>query len=81
MYLLQASEEYREQSTHKTHRARRSRQKQEQRVVEKQSLSVQGSSVSKEKFNVIRLNRIPLSLSSGNVTCEYSQLSLRVFQN
>ncbi|XP_076247871.1 filamin A protein cher isoform X2 [Calliopsis andreniformis] len=70
-YTFTASEEYREQSTHKTHRARRTRQQQEQRVVEQQSISIQGnSSVAKEKFNVFRLKNLPLSLSSGKVTSE-----------
>ncbi|XP_076669355.1 filamin-A-like isoform X2 [Andrena cerasifolii] len=70
-YTFTASEEYREHSTHKTHRAGRSRQKKEQRVVEQHSTSTQeSSSVAKEKFEVIRLNNIPLSLSSGTVTSE-----------
>ncbi|XP_076762357.1 filamin-A-like isoform X2 [Xylocopa sonorina] len=71
MYTFTASEEYREHSTHKTHRARRSRQKQEQRVVEQHSSTVQeSSSVSKKNFNVIRLNSIPLPALGGKVTSE-----------
>ncbi|XP_076163878.1 filamin A protein cher isoform X2 [Ptiloglossa arizonensis] len=69
-YTFTASEEYREESTHKTQIAKRSRQKQEQRV-EQYSTSIQeGSSVSKKNFNVIWLNNIPLPLSGGTVTSE-----------
>lgn len=81
---LQASEEYREHSTHKTQRARKSRQRQNQHVVEQRSTTLQESStvttkrstssqqeLSKKNFNVIRLNSIPLPLAGGTVTCEY----------
>ncbi|XP_076645907.1 filamin A protein cher isoform X2 [Halictus rubicundus] len=70
-YTFTASEEYREHSTQKTQRTRRSRQKQEQRI-EQQSTSVTDSSVSpaKKNFNVIRLNKIRLPLSTGTVTAE-----------
>ncbi|XP_051163533.1 filamin-A isoform X2 [Leptopilina boulardi] len=79
-YTFTASEEYREQSTHKTHRAKKTKQSQEQRVVEQHSSSVQESvSVTKrsttkdssqKKFNVVRLNNIPLPSTSGKVTSE-----------
>lgn len=80
---FQASEEYREHSTHKTQRARKSRQRQNQHVVEQRSTTLQESStvttkrssqqeLSKKNFNVIRLNSIPLPLASGGtVICEY----------
>ncbi|XP_076681202.1 filamin-A-like isoform X2 [Andrena cerasifolii] len=68
-YTFRASEEYREHSTHRSHRAGRSRQKKEQCVVENYSTSIQEtSSAAMEKFEVIRLNNIPLSLPSGTVT-------------
>ncbi|KAG7210743.1 hypothetical protein KM043_012240 [Ampulex compressa] len=80
----QASEEYREHSTHKTQRGKQSRRRQEQRVVEQHSTSIQESSsvttkrstssqqdLSKKNFNVIRLNSIPLPLAGGGtVTSE-----------
>jgi len=80
---FQASEEYREHSTHKTQRARKTRQKQNQHVVEQRSTTLQESStvttkrssqqeLSKKNFNVIRLNSIPLPLpSGGTVTCKW----------
>ncbi|XP_035726882.1 filamin-A-like isoform X4 [Vespa mandarinia] len=83
IYTFTASEEYREHSTHKTHRGKKSRQRQEQHVVEQRSTSIQESStvttkssttnqqnLSKKNFNGIRLNGIPLPLSSGTVTSE-----------
>lgn len=80
---FQASEEYREHSTHKTQRARKTQQRQNQHVVEQRSTTLQESSIvttkrssqqelSKKNFNVIRLNSIPLPLASGGtVTCKY----------
>ncbi|XP_043802398.1 filamin-A isoform X1 [Apis laboriosa] len=70
-YTFTASEEYREHSTHKTQRARRTRQKQEQRIVEQHSSTIQESSiVSKKNFDVVRLNNILLPLLEGTVTSE-----------
>lgn len=81
---FQASEEYREHSTHKTQRARKTRQRQNQHVVEQRSTTLQESStvttkrssqqeLSKKNFNVIRLNSIPLPIASGGtVTCKWS---------
>lgn len=83
---FQASEEYREHSTHKTQRARKTRQRQNQHVVEQRSTTLQESStvttkrssqqeLSKKNFNVIRLNSIPLPLASGGtVTCKWHLL-------
>lgn len=69
--MFQASEEYREHSTHKTQRAKRTRQKQEQRIVEQHSSTIQESStVSKKNFDVVRLNNILLPLLEGTVTCK-----------
>lgn len=84
---FQASEEYRERSTHKTQRARKTQQRQNQHVVEQHSTTVQESStvttkrssqqeLSKKNFNVIRLNSIPLPLASGGtVTCKSPSLA------
>ncbi|XP_061930039.1 filamin-A isoform X2 [Apis cerana] len=70
-YTFTASEEYREHSTHKTQRAKRTRQKQEQRIVEQHSSTIQESStVSKKNFDVVRLNNILLPLLEGTVTSE-----------
>lgn len=69
--MFQASEEYREHSTHKTQRAKRTKQKQEQRIVEQHSSTIQESStVSKKNFDVVRLNNILLPLLEGTVTCK-----------
>lgn len=80
-FSLQASEEYREHSSHKTRQAKKTKQSQQQHVVEQHSSSVQESvSVTKrsttkdssqKKFNVVRLNNIPLPSTTGKVTCEY----------
>jgi len=79
---FQASEEYREHSTHKTQRARKTQQRQNQHVVEQRSTTLQESStvttkrssqqeLSQKNFNVIRLNSIPLPFSGGGtVTCK-----------
>jgi len=79
---FQASEEYREHSTHKTQRARKTQQRQNQHVVEQRSTTLQESStvttkrssqqeLSQENFNVIRLNSIPLPFTGGGtVTCK-----------
>ncbi|XP_043250798.1 filamin-A isoform X3 [Colletes gigas] len=69
-YTFTASEEYREQSTHKIQRAKRTQQKEEQHVSEQHSSSVQESSVQKKNFNEIRLNNIPLPSLGGTVTSE-----------
>ena len=83
VFELQASEEYREHSTHKTRRAKKTKQSQEQHVVEQLSSSIQESvsvtkrSTTKEstqkKFNVVRLNNIPLPSIGGKVTCKYKK--------
>ncbi|XP_043469574.1 filamin-A isoform X2 [Leptopilina heterotoma] len=79
-YTFTASEEYREHSSHKTRQAKKTKQSQQQHVVEQHSSSVQESvSVTKrsttkdssqKKFNVVRLNNIPLPSTSGKVTSE-----------
>lgn len=78
--LMQASEEYREHSTHKTRRAKKTNQSQGQHVVEQRSSSVQESvsvtkrsttkDTSQKKFNVVRLSNIPLPATGGKVTCK-----------
>ncbi|XP_057318837.1 filamin-A isoform X3 [Microplitis mediator] len=77
-YTFTASEEYREQSTHKT----TGRRSHNERVIEKHSSSVQESSrftrrstanqqhESVKQFNSIRLNSIPLPSGDGTVTSE-----------
>ncbi|XP_015599800.1 filamin-A isoform X2 [Cephus cinctus] len=81
-YTFTASEEYREHSTHKTHRAKKTQQRQEQRVVEQHSTSVQESSSvttkrsttqqesSKKKFRDVQLNNIVLPSTGGRITAE-----------
>ncbi|XP_044590424.1 filamin-A isoform X4 [Cotesia glomerata] len=75
-YTFTASEEYREQSLHKTS----GRRSHKERVIEKHSSSVQESSRftrrstnqhdSATQFNSIRLNSIPLPSGDGTVTSE-----------
>ncbi|KAK0098975.1 hypothetical protein PV326_011999 [Microctonus aethiopoides] len=80
VYTFTASEEYREQSTHKTSRGKKSHQRQEESVIEKRSSSVQESSRfttkrsttsqhdSSKQFDFIRLNSIPLPSTDGTVS-------------
>ncbi|KAK0161840.1 hypothetical protein PV327_008250 [Microctonus hyperodae] len=88
-YTFTASEEYREQSTHKTSRGRRSHQRQES-VIEKHSSSIQESSRfttkrsttsqhdNSKQFDSIRLNSIPLPSTDGTVSSEVKMPSGQV---
>ncbi|XP_034935901.1 filamin-A isoform X1 [Chelonus insularis] len=78
-YTFTASEEYREQSTHKTSRGKRSHKRQEERVIEQHSSSIQERFTSRRstsqhdsstQFNSVRLNSIPLPSTDGTVTSE-----------
>ncbi|CAD6204963.1 GSCOCG00003073001-RA-CDS [Cotesia congregata] len=78
-YTFTASEEYREQSLHKTS----GRRSHKERVIEKHSSSVQESSRftrrstnqhdSATQYNSIRLNSIPLPSGDGTVTCNATE--------
>ncbi|XP_058791414.1 filamin-A isoform X2 [Phymastichus coffea] len=69
LYTFKASEEYR--STSKTHKTRRGRRSNKEHIVEEHSTSIQESytkrstTSSKQKFNVIHLNSIPVPPVSG----------------
>ncbi|KAK0169999.1 hypothetical protein PV328_010615 [Microctonus aethiopoides] len=90
VYTFTASEEYREQSTHKTSRGKKSHQRQEESVIEKRSSSVQESSRfttkrsttsqhdSSKQFDFIRLNSIPLPSTDGTVSSEVKMPSGQV---
>ncbi|XP_008201955.1 filamin-A isoform X1 [Nasonia vitripennis] len=76
MYTFKASEEYRETTTsHKTRRGRRTNKHQEEHIVEQHTESsstyTKRSTTSKQQFNVIRLNGIPVpSIGAGKIASE-----------